>query len=156
MPAPTSPMFVILLILSEFFSYAGTFFDNLIAVFPKLIPERILDALKRSDGIDFTFSFGAFDKNTFIIVFSNTFFDGKSVADSFEIFLDEFDGIFFQKTGNLKDFLLIYPNITGLATAAEAWTGCTCTGVKSEIKPISQYDAHDPHPCSFCNSSTIF
>jgi hypothetical protein len=89
---------------------------------------------------------GALEKDAFKIMLSKTFFDRESVADSVEIFLDKVNGIGFQKTANLMNFLLINPNITGFAPAAVAGTVCTGTGIKAEIKPMLSYNAHAPLP----------
>jgi hypothetical protein len=83
---------------------------------------------------------GTFKKDAFKPVFSKTFFDGEPVANLVEIFLDIIDRICLQKRANLKNFLLIHPNIAGFTTTAVAGTVFTCTGIKVEIKPIPSYN----------------
>ena len=85
------PVFVLVLPL---FPDSGTLFDDLILVSPEILPERKLATLKRPDGIDCASFLGALQKDAFkIVFFSKPFFDGQSVADSMEIFLDAIDGI---------------------------------------------------------------
>lgn len=74
------------------------------------------------------------------------FLDGQSVVHPVDIFLNEVDGIHVQKIADLKNFLLVYPHMTGFTTAAVAWAVCTRPRVKTKIKSIPFNDVHVPIP----------
>jgi len=75
-------------------------------------------------------------------MFRKPFFNGKPVADPVAVLLDAINGVDLQHFGNLQNFLLIYPDVTGFTATAVSGTLGAGAWVKTEIKPGRCYDGH--------------
>lgn len=124
--------------LDLFFSNQNTrtFSDKRVRIRTEDIPKGKPPALKRPLRINGTSIFPAVKKYAFKFVARKTFPDGISAINRDKIFPDKINHIDLQETGDIKDFIVIYPDLSGFTPATLPRTTGTCPGIKAEVKTI--------------------